>query len=169
MIPGARWRLRNLFILQSARYSRRWSGIQHHVEGEHSHEPHRRADDGQVLAYILVDGRICWTLAYELCHRCRGKQQDKVELSADWQLSAALLSRPVDLGNLVRLSETKPMEFAKSGVLHRVVRLLNNKNPGIANKKTKSDVLNIFSNLSQHEELREYRLRFRSNFNQCFD
>ena len=38
----------------------------------------------------------------------RGKAASNTKLSADWQLSAALLSRPVDLRALVTLSGKNP-------------------------------------------------------------
>ena len=78
-----------------------------------------------------------------------------MKLSADWQLSAALLSRPVDLSALVALSARSPEQFVETSMLHRLAQLLNSPNTAVSNKKCKIDILSIFANLSRHEEHRE--------------
>jgi hypothetical protein len=85
----------------------------------------------------------------------RGQKQERTKLSADWQLSAALLSRPVDLSALVTLSARSPEAFMESSVLHRIAQLLNSPNVSVSDKKCKVDILAIFGNLARHEEHRE--------------
>lgn len=85
----------------------------------------------------------------------RAQKQSRTKLSADWQLSAALLSRPVDLSALVAMSSKSPEAFVETSVLHRIAQLLNSPNVEVSNKKCKVDILAIFANLARHEEHRE--------------
>ena len=85
----------------------------------------------------------------------RAQKQSRTKLSADWQLSAALLSRPVDLSALVAMSSANPEAFMETSVLHRIAQLLNSPNTNVSNKKCKVDILAIFANLARHEEHRE--------------
>lgn len=82
-----------------------------------------------------------------------------VKLTAQWQLDAALLSRPVDLTSLVTMSKSDPEAFLsinnqsggnpeKSNVLGRLVKgLLNETNSKKSDKDTKLDVLSILANV----------------------
>lgn len=49
-----------------------------------------------------------------------------VNLTAKWQLDAALLSRPVDLTALVTMSRSHPNKFTEDDTLRRLVKLLLN-------------------------------------------
>jgi hypothetical protein len=70
-------------------------------------------------------------------------------LTAKWQLDAALLSRPVDLTALVSMSRTTPDKFTEDDTLHRLIALLlNEKNKMKSDKDTKLDVLNILANVA---------------------
>lgn len=81
-------------------------------------------------------------------------KKKSVQLSAKWQLDAALLSRPVDLTSLVTLSKTDPDKFTEDDTLHRLVSiLLNEKNLNKSDKDTKLDVLNILANVSGGESI----------------
>ena len=72
-----------------------------------------------------------------------------MNLTAKWQLDAALLSRPVDLTALVSMSRTSPEKFTVDDTLHRLVSmLLNETNTAKSDKDTKLDVLNILANVS---------------------
>ena len=57
-------------------------------------------------------------------------------LGVDWQLSAALLSRPINLQTIVALSIEKPEEFDEK-VLTRLVKLLNDTNTAKIDKSGK--------------------------------
>jgi len=73
----------------------------------------------------------------------------KVQLTASWQLNAALLSRPVDLTALVSMSKASPEKFTEDDTLARLVNmLLNEKNKVKSDKDTKLDVLNILANVA---------------------
>jgi hypothetical protein len=85
----------------------------------------------------------------------RGKAASNTKLSADWQLSAALLSRPVDLRALVTLSGKNPSSFLETSVLHRLTSLLNNKNASVSNLDTKLSILQVFGNIAKAEDNRE--------------
>ena len=74
----------------------------------------------------------------------RGAKAENMKLTADWQLSAALLSRPVDLSALVALSARSPEQFVETSMLHRLAQLLNSPNTAVSNKKCKIDILSIF-------------------------
>lgn len=72
-----------------------------------------------------------------------------VNLTAKWQLDAALLSRPVDLTALVSMSRSTPDKFIDDNTLQRIVTLLlNEKNKVKSDKDTKLDVLNILANVA---------------------
>ena len=72
-----------------------------------------------------------------------------VNLTAKWQLDAALLSRPVDLTALVSMSRSTPDKFLDDNTLQRIVTLLlNEKNKVKSDKDTKLDVLNILANVA---------------------
>ena len=72
-----------------------------------------------------------------------------VNLTAKWQLDAALLSRPVDLTALVSMSRSTPDKFLDDNTLQRLVTLLlNEKNKVKSDKDTKLDVLNILANVA---------------------
>ena len=72
-----------------------------------------------------------------------------VNLTAKWQLDAALLSRPVDLTVLVSMSRNTPDKFLDDATLQRLVTLLlNEKNKVKSDKDTKLDVLNILANVA---------------------
>lgn len=85
----------------------------------------------------------------------QSKKKGKTNLGAAWQLSAAMLSRPLELGPLIALSVSKPHEFTEKGVLHKLVKLLNKTANDEADKKSKIDILRILGNLAAHEEYRE--------------
>ena len=73
----------------------------------------------------------------------------KVELTAKWQLDAALLSRPVDLTALVSMSKAEPIKFTVDNTLERLVSsLLNEKNAKKSDHDTKLDVLSILANVA---------------------
>ena len=73
----------------------------------------------------------------------------KVDLSAKWQLDAALLSRPVDLTALVSMSKAEPAKFTVDSTLERLVSsLLNEKNAKKSDHDTKLDVLSILANVA---------------------
>ena len=73
----------------------------------------------------------------------------KVNLTAKWQLDAALLSRPVDLTSLVSMSKNTPQKFTEDNTLERLVStLLNEKNKAKSDNDTKLDVLNICANVA---------------------
>ena len=72
-----------------------------------------------------------------------------VNLTAKWQLDAALLSRPVDLTALVSMARSHPDKFLDDNTLQRLVTLLlNEKNKSKSDKDTKLDVLNILANVA---------------------
>jgi hypothetical protein len=72
-----------------------------------------------------------------------------VNLTAKWQLDAALLSRPVDLTSLVSMSKNAPIKFTEDNTLERLVNsLLNEKNKNKSDNDTKLDVLNICANVA---------------------
>jgi len=72
-----------------------------------------------------------------------------VNLTAKWQLDAALLSRPVDLTALVSMARSHPDKFLEDNTLQRLVTLLlNEKNKSKSDKDTKLDVLNILANVA---------------------
>jgi hypothetical protein len=73
----------------------------------------------------------------------------KVNLTAKWQLDAALLSRPVDLTALVSMSKADPIKFTTDNTLERLVAsLLNEKNAKKSDHDTKLDVLSILANVA---------------------
>eukprot|EP00605_Chrysophyceae_sp_TOSAG23-4_P001862 GSChrysophyteH1.ASY1.ANO1.2054.1 assembled CDS len=73
----------------------------------------------------------------------------KMNLTAKWQLDAALLSRPVDLTSLVSMSKNSPEKFTEDNTLERLVSsLLNEKNSNKSDNDTKLDVLNICANVA---------------------
>ncbi len=73
----------------------------------------------------------------------------KVELTAKWQLDAALLSRPVDLTALVSMSKAEPIKFTVDNTLERLVAsLLNEKNAKKSDHDTKLDVLSVLANVA---------------------
>ena len=73
----------------------------------------------------------------------------KMNLTAKWQLDAALLSRPVDLTSLVSMSKNTPEKFTEDNTLERLVgSLLNEKNHNKSDNDTKLDVLNICANVA---------------------
>ena len=73
----------------------------------------------------------------------------KMNLTAKWQLDAALLSRPVDLTSLVTMSKNTPEKFAEDSTLERLVNsLLNEQNKNKSDNDTKLDVLNICANVA---------------------
>ena len=73
----------------------------------------------------------------------------KMNLTAKWQLDAALLSRPVDLTSLVSMSKNTPEKFTEDNTLERLVgSLLNEKNNNKSDNDTKLDVLNICANVA---------------------
>lgn len=73
----------------------------------------------------------------------------KMNLTAKWQLDAALLSRPVDLTSLVSMSKNTPIKFTEDNTLERLVNsLLNEKNKNKSDNDTKLDVLNICANVA---------------------
>lgn len=77
------------------------------------------------------------------------KRKTSTNLTAKWQLDAALLSRPVDLTALVSMSRTTPDKFTEDDTLHRLIAiLLNEKNKIKSDKDTKLDVLNILANVA---------------------
>jgi hypothetical protein len=60
---------------------------------------------------------------------------NQVKLTPKWSLDAALLSRPVDLTNLVSLSRNIPDQFIHDNVIARLITLLlNDKNIAKSNK-----------------------------------
>jgi len=72
-----------------------------------------------------------------------------MNLTAKWQLDAALLSRPVDLTALVSMSKNTPIKFTEDNTLERLVNsLLNEKNKNKSDNDTKLDVLNICANVA---------------------
>ena len=72
-----------------------------------------------------------------------------VNLTAKWQLDAALLSRPVDLTALVSMARSHPEKFLDDNTLQRLVTLLlNEKNKSKSDKDTKLDVLTILANVA---------------------
>lgn len=73
----------------------------------------------------------------------------KVDLTAKWQLDAALLSRPVDLTALVSMSKAEPFKFTVDSTLERLVfSLLNEKNAKKSDHDTKLDVLSVLANVA---------------------
>jgi hypothetical protein len=76
-------------------------------------------------------------------------KKSALNLTAKWQLDAALLSRPVDLTALVSMSRTAPEKFLEDNTIHRLVSLLlNEKNAVKSDKDTKLDVLTILANVA---------------------
>lgn len=58
-----------------------------------------------------------------------------VKLTPKWCLDAALLSRPVDLTNLVTMSRNTPEQFILDNTMHRLITiLLNEKNSSKSDK-----------------------------------
>ena len=94
-----------------------------------------------------------------------GPKQRKQRLDARWMFDAALLSSPIDLTPLVKLSQTNPTALTDaSGLLNRMVEVcLNSDKKRGVDKDTRLDVLRVCARCerARHRARRE-RKRCRS-------
>jgi hypothetical protein len=76
------------------------------------------------------------------------------KLTAEWQLNAALLSRPINLQTVVAMSAEKAASFDEK-IVNRLVRLLNDNNTNKIDKNGKEDILKILGNIAKIPERRD--------------